>query len=430
MIDRIFRLSEHGTTVRTELLAGVTTFLTMAYILFVNPDILAAAGMDRGAVFVATALASMIGSAVMGGLANYPVALAPGMGLNAYFAFVVVGSLGYSWQAALGAVFLSGLLFLALSLFKVRAYLIDSIPRSLKHAISAGIGLFLAIIGLKNAGLVVAHPATLVTLGDVGSAPVLLAAGGFVVMIALQAWRLPGAMLVAILGTAVAGFVLGVSKLDLAMSLPPSLGPTFLQMDIGAALSAGLTSVVFVFLFVDLFDTTGTLVGLAQRAGMLDAEGRLPRSTRALVADATATVAGAALGTSTTTSYIESAAGINAGGRTGLVAVTVSALFGLALFFGPLATSIPSYATAPALLAVACMMMRGIVDVDWDDITEAVPAVVTVLFMPFTFSIANGIGAGFISYVAIKALSGRFRQIHPALAVLAVLAAIKFAFFA
>lgn len=429
MFEKIFRLSEHGTTVRTEVLAGVTTFLTMAYILFVNPDILAAAGMDRGAVFVATALASAFGCLVMGLAANYPVALAPGMGLNAYFAYVVVGSMGYTWQAALGAVFLSGLLFLALSVLKVRAWIIDSIPRSLKSAISAGIGLFLALIGLKNAGVVVAHPATLVGLGDMTSAPVLLAAAGFAIMIALQALRVPAAMLLAILGTAVAGFALGVSDLDLSLSLPPSLAPTFLEMDIGAALSAGLLSVIFVFLFVDLFDTTGTLVGLAQRAGMLDAQGRLPRASRALLADASATVVGATLGTSTTTSYIESAAGINTGGRTGLVAVTVAGLFILALLAAPLAISIPAYATAPALLAVACMMARGLVDLDWDDITEYVPAVVTVLFMPLTFSIANGIGAGFMTYAAIKVLSGRFREVSPAIAILAVLSAVKFAFF-
>ena len=429
MLEKLFRLSAHGTTVRTEILAGVTTFLTMAYILFVNPEILAAADMDRGAVFVATALAAAFGCLVMGLVANYPVALAPGMGLNAYFAYVVVGSMGYTWQAALGAVFLSGLLFLALSVLEVRAWIIDSIPRALKSAISAGIGLFLALIGLKNAGLVVANPATLVGLGDVTQAPVLLAAGGFTVMIALQALRVPGAMLLAILGTAVTGFLLGVSDLDLSLSLPPSLAPTFLEMDIGAAIEAGLLSVVFVFLFVDLFDTTGTLVGLAHRAGMLDARGRLPRANRALLADASATVVGATLGTSTTTSYIESAAGINTGGRTGLVAVTVAGLFVLALLAAPLAISIPAYATAPALLAVACMMARGLVDLDWDDITEYVPAVITVLFMPLTFSIANGIGAGFMAYAAIKVLSGRFREVSPAIAILAALSAVKFAFF-
>lgn len=429
LLDRIFGLSSHGTTVGTELAAGATTFLTMAYILFVNPDILAAAGMDRGAVFVATCLAAAFGTLVMGLWANYPVALAPGMGLNAYFAFTVVGVMGYSWQTALGAVFISGLLFTLLSVLKVRSYLVDSIPTSLKHAISAGIGLFLAFIGLKNAGLVSAHPATLVGLGDVSEPSTMLAAGGLVAMAALYALRVPGALIITILGVSVLGFILGISDLDIAVSLPPSLAPTFLQMDIGSALSSGLVSVIFVFLFVDFFDTTGTLVGLFQRSGMLDEHGKLPRSRQALLADSTATVVGAALGTSTTTSYIESAAGINAGGRTGLTAVAVAGLFLLALFIAPLATSIPAYATAPALIFVACMMTGGLVHLDWDDATEYTPAVITVLFMPLTFSIANGIGAGFASYALIKVLSGRWRQVPAGLAIIAVLAIVKFAYF-
>jgi adenine/guanine/hypoxanthine permease len=428
-VERWFGVARQGSSIRTELVAGVTTFLTMAYIMFVNPSILAAAGMDPGAVFVATCVAAMFGSLVMGVFANYPVALAPGMGLNAYFAYTVVGAMGYTWQVALGAVFISGVLFVVLSVLPVRSYIINNIPAALKYATAAGIGLFLALIGLKNAGLVIAHPATLVALGEVKSGPVLLFGGGFVLMTALYARRIPGAILIGILGVAVLGFALGISDLDLAVSLPPDPSPTFLQMDLENALSIGILSVIFVFLFVDLFDTTGTLVGLAERSGMLDEKGRLPRANRALLADSSATVVGAVMGTSTTTSYIESAAGINAGGRTGLVAVTVAALFGLSLFLAPLAVSIPPYATAPALLLVACLMIGGVTKIDWDDVTEYVPAVITVLFMPLTFSIANGIGAGFIAYAAIKILSGRVRQVHISVAVVAILAAIKFAYF-
>ncbi|MCG8420592.1 MAG: NCS2 family permease [Proteobacteria bacterium] len=428
-LDRWFGLSAAGTSVRTEVVAGGTTFLTMAYIMFVHPSILGAAGMDQGAVFVATCLASAFGCLVMGLLANYPVALAPGMGLNAYFAFTVCGNMGYSWQVALGATFISGILFVALSAAKVRTYLIDGIPSSLKHSIAAGIGLFLGIIGLKNAGFTVDDPATLVTLGDMTKGPVILAAIGLAVMTALFAMRIPGAIMIAILGVSGLGFVVGASDIDFSVSLPPSMGPTFLEMDLVGALSGGMASVIFVFLFVDLFDTSGTLVGLAQRAGMLNKEGRLPRSSRALMADSSATVLGAALGTSTTTSYIESAAGIQAGGRTGLVAVTVAGLFLLSLFIAPLATSIPGYATAPALIFVACMMAGGLRDVDWKDVTEYVPAVVTALFMPFTFSIANGIGAGFIAYAAIKLLSGRYRELNLAIVAVAILAALKFAYY-
>jgi adenine/guanine/hypoxanthine permease len=428
-VERWFGVARQGSSIRTELVAGVTTFLTMAYIMFVNPSILADAGMDQGAVFVATCVAAMFGSLVMGMFANYPVALAPGMGLNAYFAYTVVGAMGYTWQVALGAVFISGVLFIVLSVLPVRSYIIETIPAALKYATAAGIGLFLALIGLKNAGIVVAHPATLVTLGEVKSAPVLLFGGGFVVMSALYARRVPGAILIGILGVAVGGFALGVSNLDLSVSLPPDPSPTFLQMDLGSAFSIGILSVIFVFLFVDLFDTTGTLVGVAERSGMLDDKGRLPRAGRALLADSSATVVGAVMGTSTTTSYIESAAGINAGGRTGLVAITVAALFGLSLFLAPLAISIPAYATAPALLLVACLMIGGITRIDWNDATEYVPAMITVLFMPLTFSIANGIGAGFIAYAAIKLLSGRARQVHIAVVVIAILAAIKFAYF-
>lgn len=427
MLERYFRLSAHGTTVRTEILAGITTFLTMAYIIFVNPAILSDAGMDFGAVFVATCLAAAIGTAIMGLYANYPIALAPGMGLNAYFTYGVVLGMGHSWQVALGAVFLSGVLFIILTILPVREWVINAIPRSLKMAISAGIGLFLGIIALKNAGIVVDHPATLVTLGMLSSPPVLLAAAGFILMVALDAKRVPGAIIIAILATTMAGVLLGVSEFKGIASLPPDPSPTFLQLDIAGALQVGLLAVVFAFFFVDLFDTAGTLVGVAHRAGLLDAEGRLPRLKQALMADSVATVAGSTLGTSTTTSYIESAAGIKAGGRTGLTAVTVAVLFLASLFLSPLAGTVPAYATAPALLFVACLMTRGLAELDWEDVTEYVPGVVAALAMPLTFSIAHGIAFGFITYAAIKLLSGRAGEASVMVYILAALFVVKFA---
>ena len=427
MLERYFRLSAHGTTVRTEILAGITTFLTMAYIIFVNPAILSDAGMDFGAVFVATCLAAAIGTAIMGLYANYPIALAPGMGLNAYFTYGVVLGMGHSWQVALGAVFLSGVLFIILTILPVREWVINAIPRSLKMAISAGIGLFLGIIALKNAGVVVDHPATLVTLGALSSPPVLLAAAGFILMVALDAKRVPGAIIIAILATTMAGVLLGVSEFKGIASLPPDPSPTFLQLDIAGALQVGLLAVVFAFFFVDLFDTAGTLVGVAHRAGLLDAEGRLPRLKQALMADSVATVAGSTLGTSTTTSFIESAAGIKAGGRTGLTAVTVAVLFLASLFLSPLAGTVPAYATAPALLFVACLMTRGLAELDWEDVTEYVPGVVAALAMPLTFSIAHGIAFGFITYAAIKLLSGRAGEASVMVYILAALFVVKFA---
>jgi len=333
MLDQYFKLTENGTSVRTEIIAGVTTFLTLTYIMFVNPSILAETGMDHGAVFVATCLAAAVGTIIMGVVANYPVAVAPGMGLNAYFAFGVVLGMGHSWQVGLGAVFLSGIIFVVLSILPVREWIINAIPDSMKRAISAGIGLFLAIIALKNAGWVVDHPATLVTLGDVSAPPALLSAAGFILIAVLFARRIPGAIIIAILLVTGVGIALGVTPSGGIISMPPSLAPTFMQMDIMGALNIGLISIIFAFLFVDLFDTAGTLVGLAHRGNLLDANGKLPRLRRALLADSSATVVGAALGTSTTTSYIESASGINAGSRTGLTAVVIALLFLISLFF-------------------------------------------------------------------------------------------------
>jgi len=427
MLTSYFKLKELGSDVRTELLAGLTTFLTMAYIIFVNPQILSAAGMDHGAVFVATCVAAAIGSAIMGLYANYPIAQAPGMGLNAYFAFTVVGQMGYSWQVALGAVFLSGILFIILSVLPVREAVVNAIPRTLKLAISAGIGLFLAIIALENAGLIKAHPVTLVTMGDLTTAPPVLAAIGFILLCALAARKVTGAVILTILAVAVVGMGIGASPFNgQIVSLPPDPSPTFLAMDLKGAFSVGLITVVFAFFFVDLFDTAGTLIGVSHRAGLLDKDGKLPRLKRALFADAAATTVGAALGTSTVTSYIESAAGTNVGGRSGLTAVTVAVLFLACLFFAPLAANIPAYATAPALLYIACLMARGLTEVDWEDVTDYAPAVMTAIAMPLTYSIAHGIAVGFITYAGIKILAGRWRDVGPVVAVLAGLFLLKF----
>jgi AGZA family xanthine/uracil permease-like MFS transporter len=427
MLEQYFKLSEHGTSVRVELLAGLTTFLTMAYIIFVNPLIMSEAGVDRGAAFVATCLGAAFASALMGLWAKYPVALAPGMGLNAYFSYGVVLGMGHTWQVALGAVFLSGVLFLIISVLPIREKIVNAIPMSQKMAIGAGIGLFLAIIALKGAGIVVDHPATLVGLGKMGSPAVLLACLGFVLILAMDYRKIPGAIMIAILVITVLGIALGLSKFNGIVSAPPSLAPTFLQMDIMGALSVGLISIVFAFFMVDLFDNTGTLISIAPRAGMMDEQGRLKRIGPAFISDSIACMVGAALGTSTVTSYIESAAGIRAGGRTGLTAVVVAVLFLAAIFFAPLATSIPAFATAPALLFVACVMASSMTRVDWEDVTEYAPAVVTMIAMPLTFSIATGIALGFIAYVVGKVLAGRIKDVHPVMGILAILFVIKLA---
>ncbi|GAB7130642.1 solute carrier family 23 protein [Pseudomonas aeruginosa] len=414
---------------RTEILAGITTFLTMAYILFVNPSILGETGMDKGAVFVATCLAAAIGSTIMGLIANYPIALAPGMGLNAFFTYTVVLHMGHSWQVALGAVFISATMFFLLSIFRIREWIINSIPLPLRSAIAAGIGLFLALIALQNAGIVVDNPATLIGMGDLTKPAPILATLGFILIVALEARSVTGAVLIGILVVTAIAILLGVTQFGGVVSMPPSLAPTFLQLDIKGALDIGLVSVIFAFLFVDLFDNSGTLIGVAKRAGLMSKDGHMPKMGRALIADSTAAMGGSLLGTSTTTSYIESAAGVSAGGRTGLTAIVVAILFLLALFFAPLAGSVPAFATAPALLFVAVLMASGLAEIDWEDITVAAPVVVTALAMPFTYSIATGIAFGFISWTAIKVLSGRWRELNPALVILSVLFVIKLGFF-
>ena len=425
-LERWFGVSERGSNVRTELMAGVTTFLTMVYIAFVNPQILSDAGMPFGPVFVATCLAAAFATLVMGLYANYPIALAPGMGLNAFFTYGVVLGMGYAWEVALGAVFLSGTLFVTLSVLPVRRWIIDAIPRGQKLAIAAGIGLFLGVIALRNAGIIEGSPATLVTVGELTAAPAVLALLGFCAIAALAARRIPGAAILGMLGVTAIGLILGVSEWHGFASLPPDPTPTLFALDIAAAFNLGMIAVILTFLIVDLFDTAGTLIGVAHQAELLDDDGRLPRIHRALMADSTGTVAGTLLGTSSVTSYIESAAGVGAGGRTGLTAVVVAGLFLACLFLWPLAESVPPFATAAAILYVACLMARALKDVEWDDITESAAAVVTAIAIPLTYSIADGIGLGFITYVAIKVLAGRWRECPPMLLVVALVFAAKF----
>lgn len=429
MLEALFKLKEHGTNVKTEVIAGFTTFLTMAYIIFVNPAILAQTGMDFNAVFVATCLAAAFGTAVMALLANYPIALAPGMGLNAYFTFAVVKGMGVPWQTALGAVFISGVIFVLVSSFKLREILVNAIPRSLKLAISAGVGLFLAIIGLKSAGLITASPVTMVQMGDIHAPSTILAVLGFFLIVALEYRKVKGSIIIGVLGVTVLSVVLGLTEFKGVFSAPPSIAPTFMQMDLKGAMNVGLLGVVFIFFFVDLFDTTGTLIGVSHRSGLLDKDGKLPRLKKALLADSSAIMVGAALGTSSVTAYVESAAGVAAGGRTGLTSLVVALLFLAALFVAPLAGTVPAYATAPALCYVAVLMARGLAEIDWDDITEAAPAVITAVGMPFTYSIADGIAFGFISYAAIKLFSGRFKDLSPAVLIITSLWLIKFAVF-
>ncbi|MDR6856409.1 AGZA family xanthine/uracil permease-like MFS transporter [Variovorax guangxiensis] len=409
--ERMFKLREHNTTVRTEIVAGLTTFLTMAYIIFVNPSILGDAGMPKDAVFVATCLIAALGTGIMAFYANYPIALAPGMGLNAYFAYVVVLQMGFTWQAALGAVFVSGCLFLLVTVFRLRELIIRGIPQSIRLAITVGIGLFLAIIALKSAGIVAPSKATYITLGDLHTPQVVLATLGFFTIVVLDRLKVPGAILIGILGVTVLSFFFGGNTFHGVFSAPPSIAPTFLQLDIKSALSGGILNVILVFFLVELFDATGTLMGVARRAGLL-VPGKMDRLNKSLLADSGAIFAGSLLGTSSTTAYVESAAGVQAGGRTGLTALTVAVLFLAALAISPLAGAVPAYATAPALFFVACLMLRDITELDWDDTTEVIPAAVTALAMPFTYSIANGLAFGFITYAVLKLFTGRARQVH------------------
>lgn len=453
MLENLFKLKENGTNVRTEMLAGLTTFMTMAYILAVNPAILSATGMDAGAIFTATAVSSCIGTLLMAAFANYPFALAPGMGLNAFFAYTVVGQMGYSWQVALAAVFIEGIIFLILSLTKVREAIFNSIPASLKFGVTGGIGLFIAFIGLQNAHIAV-DSVTLVKIypfkaaiasGEIHSTGMgaLLALIGVLLTAVLMAKKVRGGILVGILGTWVigmlaeaAGLYIPNPELGMFSTFPdfsrglyiPSIMPTVMQMDFTGILTFNFITIMLSFMFVDLFDTLGTLIGVASKAKMLDEQGRLPRIKGALLADSTATIAGAMLGTSTVTTFVESSSGVMAGGRTGLTAVTVAVLFLLSLLFAPVFLAIPAFATAPALIIVGFLMLSTVLNIDFDDIAEAVPAFVAIIAMPFMYSISEGISLGIISYVIINLLTGaeERKKISGVMYILAVLFILKY----
>lgn len=426
MLEKLFHLKQHNTSAQTEIVAGITTFLAMAYIVFVNPNILGTTGMDKGAVIVATCLAAALGCFIMAFWANWPVGMAPGMGLNAFFAFTVVGAMGWTWQAALGAVFVSGCIFILLTVTGVRRWIVESIPASLQSAIPAGIGLFLALIALQSASIVVKNDATLVGLGNLHDPKVLMAILGFLIIASLDFLKVKGAILIGILSVTAMSMALGLSSFQGVVSTPPSIAPTFMELDIMSAIHKGFFNVVLVFVLVEVFDATGTLTGLAKRANLLNANDNHKGMNRALFSDSVSIFGGSLLGTSSTTAYIESMAGVQAGGRTGLTALVVGVLFLLALFFSPLIGAVPAYATAPALIYVAGLMLSELSHIEWSDITEAAPAALTALVMPFTYSIANGLAFGFISYTTLKLVTGRYKEVHPAAWVIAALFLVRF----
>lgn len=426
-LERRFELEKHNTNVKQEVIAGITTFMTMAYILVVNPGILSEAGMNFGAVFTATALSAILATLVMAFLANYPFALAPGMGLNAFFAYTVVLSMGYSWQMALSAVFVEGIIFVILTAFNIREAIVNAIPLCLKHAVSAGIGLFIAFIGLKNAGIIVANKATLVCLGNMKSPEALVGLFGIIVTGYLLSRKIKGALLTGIFAATVLGIPLGVTSIpDSIISAPPSIMPVFMKFDFSNFFSVEMLIVLFTLLFVDMFDTLGTLVGVASRTDMLDENGNLPKAKQALFADAIGTTAGACLGTSTVTTYVESAAGVAEGGRTGLTALSTAVMFGLALLFSPLFIMIPGAATASALVLVGLFMLEPVKRVNLDDYTEALPAFLTIIVMPLTFSIADGIVFGMVSYTLLKLLTGQKKAVSPVMIILSIMFILKF----
>ncbi len=422
-----FKLQEHGTSVGREIMAGATTFAAMAYILVVNPQIMAIAGIDQGASFVATCLAAALSCLLMGLYANWPVGLAPGMGLNALFAYTIVGDMGYPWQTALGAVFIAGVLFVIISTTRIRAWIIMSIPDDLKIGMTAGVGLFIGIIGLQNGGIIADHPATLVTMGDFSQIPTALAALSFLLVAILSARLAAGGLILGILAVTVLGILLGEVTYQGIVSAPPSIAPLVGQIDIMSALNVSLVSVIFSILIVNLFDTTGTLVGVASNAGLVDEEGNYKNFSKALKADSTSSVLGALLGNSPVTSYVESAAGVAAGGRTGLTACAVGVFFLLAIFFAPLAMMIPNFAVSGALIYVALLMCSGLGRLSWDNPVVLIPALLIMIMIPLTFSIADGIGIGFISYVALSLLASEERKVSWGALVIAGLFVIKFA---
>ena len=426
-MDKLFKLSAAKTTIGVELSAGLTTFMAMAYIAFVNPQMMASAGMDQGASFVATCLAAALACFLMGLYANWPVGLAPGMGLNAFFTYTIVGDMGYPWQTALGAVFIAGILFVILTVTRLREWMLVSIPWNLRIAMGAGIGLFVGMIGLKNGGIIVDHPATLLSLGNFQVTETLLAGLGFLVITGLATRQFPGAILAGILIVTVAGLAVGAVEYNGIVSAPPSIAPVLGQLDIAAALDVAMISAIASILFVNLFDTAGTLVGVATQAGLTNEKGEIENLDRALHADSTSSVAGALVGCAPVTSYVESAAGVAAGGKTGLTACAVGALFIAMIFFAPLAGMIPPFATAGALLYVALLMMSGMQHLYWTDPTELLPALLTIIMVPLSFSIANGIAAGFLSYVLLKVIAGKSADVTAAAWVMAVIFTARFA---
>lgn len=426
-MDKLFKLSAAKTTIGVELSAGLTTFMAMAYIAFVNPQMMASAGMDQGASFVATCLAAALACFLMGLYANWPVGLAPGMGLNAFFTYTIVGDMGYPWQTALGAVFIAGILFVVLTVTRLREWMLVSIPWNLRIAMGAGIGLFVGMIGLKNGGIIVDHPATLLSLGNFQVTETLLAGLGFLVITGLATRQFPGAILAGILIVTVVGLAVGAVEYNGIVSAPPSIAPVLGQLDIAAALDVAMISAIASILFVNLFDTAGTLVGVATQAGLTNEKGDIQNLDRALHADSTSSVAGALVGCAPVTSYVESAAGVAAGGKTGLTACAVGALFIAMIFFAPLAGMIPPFATAGALLYVALLMMSGMQHLSWTDPTELLPALLTIIMVPLSFSIANGIAAGFLSYVLLKVIAGKSADVTAAAWVMAVIFTARFA---
>lgn len=425
-LENFFKLKEHKTDVKTEVLAGITTFMTMAYILIVNPLILSDAGMDFGGVFTATALSAVIATLVMAFFANYPFVLAPGMGLNAFFAYTVVITMGYSWEMALTAVFIEGLIFIVLTFTNVREAIVNAIPINLKHSVSAGIGLFIAFIGLANAGIVEVGEGTPLALGNLTEGPELVAILGIIITGFLLIRNIKGAILIGILLSTVIAIPLGVTQLPTGVfSLPPSLAPVAFKLDFSNIISFDMVVILFTFLFVDMFDTIGTLVGVASKADMLDEEGKLPKVKAALFADAIGTTVGALLGTSTVTTYVESASGVAEGGRTGLTALTSAGLFAVALFLSPIFIMIPSAATTPALVIVGLFMMSSILKVDLNDMTEGIPAFLAIIMMPFAYSIAEGIVFGIVSYVVLKAVTGKAKEVSIVMYILAILFILK-----
>ena len=411
MLEKIFELKSNNTSVKKELLAGFTTFVTMAYIIFVNPQMMAASGMDQGASFVGTCLAAAIACIAMGLYANWPVGLAPGMGLNAFFTYTVVNEMGYAWEVALGAVFLAGILFVIMSVTPLRRWMLDSIPLNLRIAMGSGVGLFIGFIGLKSGGIIISNDATLLSLGDFSKIETLLAALGFLSITILSVRKIPGAIIIGVLGITIIGIFLGIVNFNGVVSMPPALAPTLMKLDIMGALDLAMISVIMSFLFVNLFDTAGTLLGVATRANLVDEKGDIKNLDKALKADSSSSVFGAFFGCSPVTSYVESSAGIEAGGRTGLAAVVVGILFIIAIFFSPVAAIIPAYATAGALVYVAILMLSGMERLNWQDSSELLPALIIIIMIPLTFSIANGIALGFIAYIAIKIFTGKLKSI-------------------